>query len=104
MKIRFDTWFYLAALPAGAEPKVDDSEVVDARWYEPAAALAAGEHDEILLVFPTIKHLEQLSGFASADELLGYAAGLEIRPVEPHVVLSGEQARVVLPGEPGYEA
>jgi 8-oxo-dGTP pyrophosphatase MutT (NUDIX family) len=103
VKIRFDTWFYLAAMPAGAEAKVDGSEVVDARWYEPAAALTAGEREEILLVFPTIKHLEQLSGFASADELLRYAAGLEIRPVEPHLVLSGEQARVVLPGEPGYE-
>jgi 8-oxo-dGTP pyrophosphatase MutT (NUDIX family) len=104
VKIRFDTWFYLTALPAEAEPRVDGSEVVDARWYEPAAALEAGERGEILLVFPTIKHLEQLSGFASADELLSYASGLEIRPVEPHVVLSGEKARVVLPGEPGYEA
>ncbi|MGE5617611.1 MAG: NUDIX hydrolase [Candidatus Woesearchaeota archaeon] len=102
VKIRFDTWFYLAALPADAEPEVDGGEVVEARWYAPAAALKAGERGEILLVFPTIKHLEQISGFASADELLGYAAGLEIRPVEPHVVLSGEQARVVLPGEPGY--
>lgn len=103
VKIRFDTWFYLAPLPPDAEPQVDGSEVVEARWYEPTAALEAGERDEILLVFPTIKHLEQLSGFASADELLHYAAKLEIRPVEPHVVLSGEQARVVLPGEPGYE-
>jgi 8-oxo-dGTP pyrophosphatase MutT (NUDIX family) len=102
VKIRFDTWFYLTALPAGSEVRVDGSEVVDSRWFEPAAALEAGEQGEILLVFPTIKHLEQLSGFASADELLSYAAGLEIRPVEPHVVLSGEQARVVLPGEPGY--
>ena len=54
-------------------------------------------------MFPTIKHLEQLSGFDSADELLAYARSREIRPVEPRVVLSGEQARVVLPGEPGYE-
>jgi 8-oxo-dGTP pyrophosphatase MutT (NUDIX family) len=103
VKIRFDTWFYLAAQPPDADPQVDGSEVVDARWYEPSAALDAGERGEILLVFPTIKHLEQLSGFASADQLLSYAAGLEIQPVEPHVVLSGEQARVVLPGEPGYE-
>src|SRR5205807_28773 len=73
VRIRFDTWFYLTALPGDAEPQVDGSEVVDARWYEPAAALQAGERGEILLVFPTIKHLEQLSGFVSADELLSYA-------------------------------
>jgi 8-oxo-dGTP pyrophosphatase MutT (NUDIX family) len=103
VKIRFDTWFYLAPLPAGAAPRVDGGEVVDARWYEPSDALAAGRLGELLLVFPTIKHLEQLARFASADELLAYARSRTIRPVEPRVVLSGEQARVVLPGEPGYE-
>ena len=104
VKIRFDTWFYLAALPGGAEVQVDGAEVVDALWYQPVAALAAAERGELLLVFPTIKHLEQLSSFASANDLLDYASGLEIRPVEPHVIVSGELARVVLPGEPGYEA
>ena len=103
VKIRFDTWFYLAPLPDGAEPQVDGGEVVDSRWYEPSAALQAGRDGELLLVFPTIKHLEQISSFGSARELLAYARSQEIRPVEPRVVLSGEQARVVLPGEPGYE-
>jgi 8-oxo-dGTP pyrophosphatase MutT (NUDIX family) len=100
---RFDTWFYLAAIPDDAEPRVDGAEVVDARWYSPPAALEAGGRGELLLVFPTVKHLEQLSQFGSADELLAYARTREIRPVEPRVVLSGEQARVVLPGEPGYD-
>ena len=104
VKIRFDTWFFLAALPDGAEPSVDHGEIVDARWYQPAAALEAGRAGELLLVFPTIKHLEQLTQFASARELLEYAGRREITPVQPRVVLSGEQARVVLPGEPGYEA
>jgi 8-oxo-dGTP pyrophosphatase MutT (NUDIX family) len=103
VKTRFDTWFYLAPLPDGAAPLVDGGEVVEARWYQPSAALDAGRQGELLLVFPTIKHLEQLSGFDSTDELLAYARRREIRPVEPRVVLSGEQARVVLPGEPGYE-
>ena len=102
VKIRFDTWFYLAALPDGAQARVDGAEVVDARWYRPADALGASARGELLLVFPTIKHLEQLCGFASVDALLDYAARREIRPVEPRVVLSGEQARVVLPGDPGY--
>jgi len=104
VKIRFDTWFFVAALPEGAEPRIDGGEVVDARWYRPADALEARARGELLLVFPTIKHLEQLSRFRSADELMNYAGSREIIPVEPRVVLSGEQARVVLPGEPGYEA
>jgi len=103
VKTRFDTWFYLAPLPDGAAARVDGSEVVDARWYAPSAALEAYGRGELLLVFPTIKHLEQLSGFNNAEQLLAHARTREIRPVEPHVVLSGEHARIVLPGEPGYQ-
>ncbi len=101
--IRFDTWFYLAALPAGETPRPDGAEVVDARWYAPEAALRAARDGDILLVFPTIKHLEQLSGFASVEALLAHARTREVRPVQPRVVRSGETARIVLPGEPGYE-
>jgi 8-oxo-dGTP pyrophosphatase MutT (NUDIX family) len=103
VKTRFDTWFFLAPLPEGAVPAVDGQEVVDLRWFGPADALEASRQGELLLVFPTIKHLEQLSVFASADELLEYARGQEIRPVQPRVLVSGETARVVLPGEPGYD-
>lgn len=103
VKIRFDTWFFLAPLPPDATPRVDGGEVVAARWYEPAGALQAGREGELLLVFPTVKHLEQLGEFASAEQLLAYARTREIAPVQPQVVISGEQARVVLPGEPGYE-
>ncbi len=104
VKIRFDTWFYLASLPEGAVPEVDGSEVVDARWYTPARALAAGDRGELLLVFPTIKHLEQLAGFQSVHGLLEYARSRTVEPVEPQVVGAGEQARIVLPGDPGYDA
>ncbi|MBV8952752.1 MAG: NUDIX hydrolase [Solirubrobacterales bacterium] len=103
VKIRFDTWFYLAAAPAGAEPEPDGAEVVDARWLAPQVALDASQAGELFLVFPTIKHLEQLASFASAVALLDHARGRDVRPVEPRVVSSGEMARIVLPGEPGYE-
>jgi 8-oxo-dGTP pyrophosphatase MutT (NUDIX family) len=104
VKTRFDTWFYLAPAPAGAEASIDGSEVVDAGWYAPAQALEAAAGGRLFLVFPTIKQLEQLSGFATADALLAHARGREVRPVQPRVVMSGERARIVLPGEPGYEA
>jgi 8-oxo-dGTP pyrophosphatase MutT (NUDIX family) len=103
VKIRFDTWFFLAALPDGEEPSVDGGEVVDMRWYEPQAALDAADRGELLLVFPTIKHLEQLSSFESVDALIAHARGREVRPVQPRVLMSGETARIVLPGEPGYD-
>jgi 8-oxo-dGTP pyrophosphatase MutT (NUDIX family) len=104
VKIRFDTRFYLVAAPADASPVADGAECVDIGWYSPRSALDAYERDELLLVFPTIKTLEQLAPFGSADELLGWAVGREVVPIEPRVVMEGEVARVVLPGEPGYEA
>jgi 8-oxo-dGTP pyrophosphatase MutT (NUDIX family) len=102
MTIRFDTHFFLAHAPDGQEPRVDGREMVDLAWHAPAGALAAHRRGELELVFPTIKHLEQLAAFASASELLEWAAGREVVAVEPHVTITGETARVVLPGEPGY--
>jgi 8-oxo-dGTP pyrophosphatase MutT (NUDIX family) len=104
VRTRFDTHFFLASLPAGQEPRVDGEECVDLGWFTPEAALQAHRDGQILLVFPTIKHLEQLGAFPSADELLTYARGREVKPIQPRVVLEGEVARVLLPGEPGYDA
>jgi 8-oxo-dGTP pyrophosphatase MutT (NUDIX family) len=103
VKIRFDTWFFLAEAPAGARPRVDGRECVDWRWSTPAAALAAREAGELEMIFPTIKHLEQLAGFPSAAAALDHARTQEIRSVEPRVVMEGETARILLPGEPGYD-
>jgi 8-oxo-dGTP pyrophosphatase MutT (NUDIX family) len=95
LAIRFDTLFFLARCPDGAEPRPDGAETVEARWYAPSVALEAG----IELPFPTMKTLEQLGAFGSADELLAWADGRQVDPVEPRVVFDGEVARVVLPGE-----
>jgi 8-oxo-dGTP pyrophosphatase MutT (NUDIX family) len=103
VKIRYDTWFYLAAAPAGAQPRVDGTEMVDARWFAPEDALRAYRGGEIMLVFPTIKHLEQLSSFASAHALIDHARTRAVEPVQPRVIGTGETARIVLPGEPGYD-
>jgi 8-oxo-dGTP pyrophosphatase MutT (NUDIX family) len=102
VRTRFDTHFFLAPIPAGQEPRVDGEECVDLGWFAPDAALEAHRREEIQLVFPTIKHLEQLSPFASAGELLEHARGRAVEPIQPRVVVDGEVARVLLPGEPGY--
>jgi 8-oxo-dGTP pyrophosphatase MutT (NUDIX family) len=101
--IRFDTWFFLAIAPDGQDPVIDGEEIVDHGWFSPEGALAAYERSEILLVFPTIKHLEQLAAFPTVDALLAHARGREVVPVQPRVVMTGETARILLPGEPGYD-
>jgi 8-oxo-dGTP pyrophosphatase MutT (NUDIX family) len=102
VSIRFDTRFFLAELPEGQEPRVDGEECVAEGWFTPQGALDAYAREEILLVFPTIKHLEQLGAFSSVAELLDHARGREVVAVQPKVWLDGEVARVALPGEPGY--
>lgn len=101
--IRFDTHFFLAQVADTADVVIDGEEIVDVGWFTPAGALDAHGRGELDLVFPTIKHLEQLAPFESADAALGYASGRDVLPVEPRVILEGEVARVVLPGEPGYD-
>src|SRR5271168_1940497 len=102
VRTRFDTHFFLAALPAGQEPEIDGEECVDLGWFTPQAALDAHRAEEIVLVFPTIKHLEQLGEFTSVEALLAHARRLKVQPVEPRVVLEGGVAHVLLPGDPGY--
>jgi 8-oxo-dGTP pyrophosphatase MutT (NUDIX family) len=102
VRTRFDTHFFLAPLPPGQEPQVDGEECVDLGWFTPQAALDAHAADEIVLVFPTIKHLEQLLEFSSVEDLLAHARERDVQPIQPKVLMDGEVARVLLPGEPGY--
>ena len=103
VEVRFDTHFFLAVAPAAAQARVDGAECVEARWLRPADALTAGGRDELLLVFPTIRHLEQIATFASVGEAMTRARERRVLAVQPRVLLEGGVARVVLPGEPGCE-
>ena len=101
-KIRFDTYFYVTQAPAGADPRCDGQECVDVRWLRPADALAAHGDGKFSLVFPTIKHLEQLAEFDSVAQALDTARSREVEPVMPRILTDDEMPKIVLPGEPGY--
>jgi 8-oxo-dGTP pyrophosphatase MutT (NUDIX family) len=103
VSIRFDTVFFVAKAPPDAEARVDGAECVDARWITPAGALAEGERGELSLVFPTIKHLEELARFASVEEALRAAHDRDVQPVQPRVVVGEKGAQVLMPGDPGYD-
>jgi 8-oxo-dGTP pyrophosphatase MutT (NUDIX family) len=99
---RFDTRFYVALAPPHSPPRPDGSETVDAGWFTPRQALDRHAAGEMELVFPTIKHLESLLPYPTSQDVLDAVAGLP-EPVLPKVVGEGEQQRIVLPGDPGYE-
>jgi 8-oxo-dGTP pyrophosphatase MutT (NUDIX family) len=104
VKTRFDTWFFVVEAPRAAEPRVDGSECVDFRWIRPQRALDECAADRLQLVFPTIKHLEQLTGFPTVAETIEVATAREVVAVQPRIVVKGGGARVLLPGEPGFDA
>jgi 8-oxo-dGTP pyrophosphatase MutT (NUDIX family) len=99
---RFDAWFFLALAPAHTPPKPDGVETVDAAWFEPRAALDAQEAGELVLAFPTVKQLESLAAFATAEEALDAHRDATVEPILPKVVGTKEDHRVVLPGDPDY--
>jgi 8-oxo-dGTP pyrophosphatase MutT (NUDIX family) len=103
VKIRFDTWFFVVRAPDGAEPAIDGSECVDLRWLRPQDALDAGVEGSLQLVFPTIKHLEQLARFESVEATIATARSRDVVAVQPRIVDKGEGLRVLLPGEPGFD-
>lgn len=100
---RFDTRFYVALAPPHTAPRPDEVEMEEARWFAPMEALEAGQNDEIELSFPTVRHLEELKQFASADEVLEAATARKVEPILPRVVASEDSFSVLLPGEPGYD-
>ena len=74
-----------------------------ARWVRPGDALEAHGRDELMLVFPTIKNLERLGETGSVAETIAAARARPVVAVQPRVVVRGNDASVLLPGEPGYD-
>lgn len=103
IQTRFDTQFFLARAPVGARARVDGRECVELRWTTAREALDGYARDELALVFPTLRLLEGLTAFATVEELIEHARGLDVRPILPRVVSQGGTPRVLLPGEPGYD-
>jgi 8-oxo-dGTP pyrophosphatase MutT (NUDIX family) len=102
VKVRYDTWFYLALAPAHSSPEPDGEEIVETAWISPAEALARHERGEMLLVFPTIHKLQVLAQYGSAEEALAAARDANVQPILPRVDASGDEPRILLPGDWGY--
>ena len=100
---RFDTRFYVARAPAHSTPRADGVEMDDARWVAPADALRDQIEGRFELSFPTVKHLEELRGYADADAVLEEAARRPVVPLTPKVVATEDSFEVILPGDPGYD-
>lgn len=100
---RFDTLFYLAEAPAGAQaPQADGSEAVDSFWASAAEILERIEAGAAHAIFPTRRNLERLARFSSVDEARADAARHEVRKITPWVEQRQDGAFVCIPEDIGY--
>jgi 8-oxo-dGTP pyrophosphatase MutT (NUDIX family) len=78
---RFDTYFFLAKVPRDTQVTPGADEVAECRWIAPREALTT-----LKLMFPTIKNLEAVLGFDSADALIDSRRDVDIPTIEPVLV------------------
>src|SRR5262249_50681655 len=71
---RYDTRFFVAHPPEGQVPVHDDHEVIANLWIGPTEALERHARGEFELIFPTVRSLEALALFDTADAVVQHAA------------------------------
>ena len=95
---RYDTRFFLARLPEGAEASVDEREMTDAVWLRPAEALERFRAGRLPMVFPTVHTLESLAPFSSVTEALDAFRGCAVTPTLPRLVRRPDGVAIVVDG------
>ncbi|MTE20190.1 NUDIX hydrolase [Streptomyces sp. TRM43335] len=102
---RYDTWFFVAALPKGQRTRNASTEADRTVWTRPADAAAAYDRGELTMMPPTIATLRQLLPYPDAATALAAADGRDLTPVLARARLEDDGAggqRVVL-SWPGHE-
>ena len=94
---RYDTFFYMAELPAGQWADDRSGETDRADWSTPAKALADEQAGRIGLMPPTLSILLELSDLGSWAEVRRAAADRVIERVLPRLVRDGDGWRFAYP-------
>jgi 8-oxo-dGTP pyrophosphatase MutT (NUDIX family) len=100
MPKRFDTHFFLAAVPEGHAGAHDGRESVDSVWITPEGAIA--DRKKWNVIFPTKLNLMKLAGAKTVDEAVERARGAELLTVMPWVEQTPEGPRLRIREDAGY--
>ncbi|TWV52758.1 NUDIX hydrolase [Streptomyces misionensis] len=79
---RYDTWFFVAALPEGQRTRNASTEADRTVWTRPAEAAAGYDRGELLMMPPTIAALRELLPYGTAAEALAAADARDLTPVQ----------------------
>ena len=99
---RYDTWFFLAALPSGQQARDVSGEADRAAWMRPSDAISAGEDSRLVMLPPTWAVLEQLAAYDAVGAALAAADDRTIETVTPGWLEEAGEITLVLPGEAGF--
>ena len=102
MSRRFDTRFFLAALPPGQEALHDNHEAVASIWLTPRAALLQYQAGQIELVPPQIMSLLHLMQYADAAQALVAARRQPPPVILPEGFDEGDTRVLWYPGDPRH--
>ncbi|HEU4455065.1 MAG TPA: NUDIX domain-containing protein, partial [Longimicrobium sp.] len=94
---RFDTRFFAARAPDDAVCDVHDLEMTDSVWLPPAEAVERFRDGQMKLLPPTVRTLEQLSGFATFDALRASLADAEVPAILPRMRRDPDGVAIVVP-------
>ncbi len=94
---RYDTRFFVAGLPAAADPVGLGTEMDTSGWWSPADALAAGRSGDITLWPPTWVTLQEIGACTDVAAVYVAATGRDLEPVVPQLIRDPEGYRVILP-------
>ncbi len=95
---RFDTRFFVAALPPGQRTRDVGGEADQVAWMRPSEALACAERGEITLMPPTRRTLTELTAYSGVAPVL--AEKRTIVTVTPRVVEVAGELRLITGEEP----
>ncbi len=79
--IRYDTAFFVAALPEGQDTSGDTREATSTGWFRPSTLLDGWRSRKINLMPPTWAQLKLLDTFRTTDEVMEFSANLSVDPV-----------------------
>ena len=100
---RYDTRFFVAALPTGQRTRDVGGEADRVAWVRPSDALAAAQSGEMGMLPPTAFTLSEIAAYDDVDAVLAAGTARDVKPVLPKVVVDDdEQARLLLPHDEGY--
>lgn len=103
---RYDTRFFLAAMPEGQRADAVTSEADEAYWRTPAAALDDSEQGRCALLPPTLATLAEVAECSTVADALASRSTLasgSLAKVVPRLVFRDGAWRVVLPDAPEHD-